>query len=216
MKRSIVWLVVPVFLAVIGGVGNAQQVDVGVTADENGLRSFHLAIGDYYHVPPPDVTVVRDHGIPDDELPVVFFLATQARVSPETIVQLRLEGWSWDRITFHLGLRPDIYYVPVSVPVQGPPYGHAYGYFRKHPRREWRRMHLGDADIVNLVALRFISEHEGIPPQEVIRLRSGGRPFVAVASEVRTEKAHREGAADHKGPQKGQGHKEGKGHGKRS
>jgi hypothetical protein len=219
MKGSLVWLVLPILLALTGGATRAQRVDVGITADEDGLRSFHLAIGDYYRVPAPDVMAVRDHGIPDDELPVVFFLAARSKVSPDTIVDLRLGGWSWDRITVHFGLGPDIYYVPCPVVVQGPPYGHAYGHYRKHPRGEWKKIHLDDDDVVNLVGLRFVSEHEGVPPQDVIRLRSDGRPFVAVASEVRKAKEHRDGGRSHKGQSKGDGdkhgHGEGKGHGKK-
>lgn len=213
MKRFLVLSIVAVLFAAPGV--TRAQVNVGVSLDEDGLRSFHMAIGDYYHVPQSEVMVVRDRGIPDDELPVVFFLAARARVSPRTVVDLRLGGWSWDRITVHYGFGPDIYYVPVPVMVEGPPYGHAYGYYKKHPRREWKKMRLGDDDIVNLVDLRFVSEHEKVAPQEIIRLRSAGKPFVTVASEIRKEKGRPGNHSGDAKPAKHGGHGQGKGHGKK-
>jgi hypothetical protein len=83
--------------------------------------------------------IVRDRGIHQEELPVVFFLAQRARVSPEAVVDLRLRGMNWMDITLQFGLSPDIYYVPVKSVKGGPPYGHAYGYCKKHPKKEWKK-----------------------------------------------------------------------------
>ena len=106
-----------------------------------------------------EVLIVRDRGIHQEELPVVFFLAQRARVSPEAVVDLRLRGMNWMDITLQFGLSPDIYYVPVKSVKEGPPYGNAYGYYKKHPKKEWKKMKFKDEDIVNQVNLKFISEH---------------------------------------------------------
>ncbi len=47
---------------------------------------------------------------------------------------------------------------------------------------------LGDDDVVNLVNLKFMSEHYGYPPEKIIKMRSGGKEFVSIYDEIRKEK----------------------------
>ena len=195
-------------IAVFVGTAPATDVQMGAAIGDGGLRSFYLGIGDYYHVPEREIYVMHDEGVPDDDLPVVYFLAERARVAPGAIVDLRLRGWSWDRITFHYGLGPEIYYVPVPVTAVGPPYGHAYGYYRRVPRARWRTIHLSDDDVVNLVNLRFVSEYRHVPPERVIALRGGGHHFTEVYSRPDLRPGHGEGGGRWHG---GEGHR---GHGK--
>jgi hypothetical protein len=59
--------------------GNSSaDVNIGATFTEDGLKEFHLAIGEFYTVPEKEVIVVRKTGIPEDELPVVFYIASRA------------------------------------------------------------------------------------------------------------------------------------------
>jgi hypothetical protein len=81
-------------------------------------------------------------------------------------------------------VQPDVYYVPVAV-VSGPPYGRALGHYKKKHKKEWRTIVLTDADVVNLVELRFLSEHYRVPPERIIELRGKDRDFVAIHAEVR-------------------------------
>lgn len=198
------------------------DVSVGLSADENGIREFHLAIGDFYRVPEQEVIIVRQRNIPDDELPVVFFIAQRARVRPEAIVDMRLKGDSWMDITLHFGLGPDIFYIPVKE-VSGPPYGKAYGYYNNRPRKEWKQIRLDDDDIVNLVNLRFMSKHYGYAPENVMRFRSNGEDFLKINADIRQEKGgkhHEEGSqgkmskGEGKGESKGEGNHGNKGEGK--
>jgi len=162
-------------------------VDLGISIGEEGVRSFYLSVGDYYRVPEREVIIIRERGIPYEEMPVVLFLAGRAHVAPGVIVDLRLRGMSWMDITFHYGLSPEIYYVPLRT-APGPPYGRAYGYYKKWPRKEWKKVRLGDNDVVNLVNLKFASEHYGCSPEEVIKMRSGGRNFVEINEEIKKGK----------------------------
>src|SRR4030042_2442417 len=73
--------------------------NLGVSIGNEGLRGFHFSVGEYYRVPETEVVVVRKRGIPDEELPVIFYLATRARVAPRAILDLRLRGLSWMEIT---------------------------------------------------------------------------------------------------------------------
>jgi hypothetical protein len=174
-------------------VSSAQtQWNVGISGGKQGIDSFNISIGEYYKVPQDEVVVIHKRGIPEDEMPVVFFLAQRAHVRPEVIVSMRMRNMSWMDITLHYGLSPEIYYVPVRVKHYGPPYGHAYGYYKKYPHKDWYKIRLSDADIINQVNLKFISEHHGYAPEEVMRYRSAGRDYTAIDYDIRQEKYHKE------------------------
>ena len=146
------------------------------------IGNFHVAVANYYRVPEREVIVLRERRIPDDEIPVALFIAQRAVVAPATIVDLRLRGDSWWEISVRFGIEPEVYYVPVAV-TPGPPYGKAYGHYKK-PRNRWNTIVLADADIVNLVQLRFLSDHYRVPPERIIELRRDQRDFVAIHVEV--------------------------------
>lgn len=165
----------------------ATQWNVGIQGGSQGIEGFQISIGEYYRVPEQEVIVVHRHGIPEEELPVVFFLAQRAHVSPNVIVDLRLHHMSWMDITLHYGLSPEIFYVPVTVNKHHP-HGKAYGYYDRYPRHQWKHIKLRDEDIVNQVNLKFISDHYGYAPDRVMRYRSEGRGFETINRDVRHEK----------------------------
>ena len=183
--RKVIVLLVLIAATLCSAIPRARAgVEFGISVGEEGLRSFNLSVGDYYRVPQREVVIIRERGIPYEEMPVILFLAGRAHVAPGVIVDLRLRGMSWMDITFHYGLSPEIYYVPLRT-APGPPYGRAYGYYKKWPRKEWKKVRLGDDDVVNLVNLKFASEHYGRSPEEVIKMRSGGRNFVEINEEIK-------------------------------
>ncbi|MBU4321448.1 MAG: hypothetical protein L6246_06070 [Thermodesulfovibrionales bacterium] len=181
------------------------SVDIGVSIGDEGLRGFYLAVGDYYRVPQREVVIIRERGMPYEELPVVYFIAGRARVAPEIIVNLRLGGMSWMDITLRYGLSPEIFYVPVRV---GPPYGKAYGYYMNKPKKEWKKIVFKDSDIINLVNLKFTSEHYKYSPNEVIKMREKGKNFVVINDEIK------KGKKEHKVKDKRQEKEKHKGKGK--
>ena len=157
----------------------AAQTAVSVNAR---VGDFHVAVANYYHVPEREVVVVRERHISDDDLPVVFFIAREAHVPPARVIALRQQGRSWWNISVGFGLRPDVYYVPVAY-APGPPYGHAYGHYKK-PKSQWNTIVLRDDDVVNMVHLRFLSEHYGIPPQQVMEARGRNSHVAAMYSDI--------------------------------
>ena len=113
---------------------------------------------------------------------------------------MRLSGLSWNDITVRLNLGPEIYYYPVPATVAvSAPYDRAYTYFRTHLRRRWHRARLDDAEIVNLVNLRFVTEYEHAAPARVMELRGGGHPFTTIYHDAREER-------DQGGRNRGRGH----------
>ncbi|UCD17583.1 MAG: hypothetical protein JSV44_01390 [Candidatus Zixiibacteriota bacterium] len=164
------------------------EVNVGLSLDKDGIKSFCLAIGEHFNVEEKKVVVVREAKIPDEDLPVVFFLASRAGISPDIIVKMRLGGKSWMDISLHFGLTAGVFYVPVKGN-PGPPYGKAYGHFKNRKKEQWGSVRLTDVEIADFVNLRFISERYGYSPDEVIKLRSSGKSFVSINSEVKAKKA---------------------------
>jgi hypothetical protein len=175
-----------------------KGVSVGISLSEGQLEAFHLAIGDHYGVPPSRVVGLRDrYRCRDEELPVAYFLAARARVEPTAVFELRARNRSWLDITFHYGLSPDIFFIPVRTDPAGPPYGKAYGYYRKRGAgNEWARAALSDSDLVALVNLRFLSERYGVPPESVMEMRGRQASFAVINDEIRngkTAKANQKG-----------------------
>ncbi len=149
-------------------------INLGFSIGNGGLNNFFLSAGDYYQAPQREVVVVQ-RDVPENDAPVVLYLARRAHCSPYKIIRMRRRGYSWWRITMALRLNPDIYYVPVRVERMGPPYGRAYGYYMHRGPR-----YLTDPDIVNMVNLRFISSYYHVPPEEIIERRDRGEDFASI------------------------------------
>jgi hypothetical protein len=219
--KKIIFLFIALMFLVPAASASAQNVSTGISISNGELQSFYLAIGDYYRVPESRVVYVRDHyRVRDEELPVVFFLASRARVDPQAIIDLRVrQRMSWLNITFHYGLTPEIYYVPVQR--VSPPYGNAYGHYKKH-KNDYKKVRLADADVVNLVNLRFMSEYHGVAAEVVMDQRGRGERFVVINDHYHKEKGKHRDQGDDRGKGKDKNDKgdkkdkkdKGKGHGK--
>ncbi|TVP59948.1 MAG: hypothetical protein EA351_01100, partial [Gemmatimonadales bacterium] len=142
------------------------QVSAGVVLDRDGLRVLQVAIGQVYRAPVREVQRYGPSRIHSDELPVVYFIAREARVSPEAVLALRDRGWSWMDVSRHLGLSPNVFVR--HLPRQGPPYGKAHGYWARQDRHLHR---LSDRQIVDYVNLAFWSDYHRQPVQRVITVR---------------------------------------------
>jgi hypothetical protein len=182
MKTKIV--LTSLLLGLLLAVPSWSQVSVSV-----GLPGFYLSIGNFFGYPQERVTYYHDRGIPDDDLPVLFFICKHAMVEPDVVLDLRIgRGWSWGQICEYYRISPDVFYYPVQN--YGPPYGHAYGYYKNYRSREdWdRNVRLRDIDVVNQVNLIFISKHYGYPPERVINMRDHGTSFANIERRVYREK----------------------------
>lgn len=132
-----------------------SQVHVGVGMDRDGLRHFELALGDMYGMP---VGPIPSYIYPD-ELPVIYLLAREARVSPEVVMSLREQGWSWIDITYHLGIDPYLYVhrLPRQTGYWGYR-GRTFGY-------------LTDRHIIDYVNLFFWADYHRRPVTQLIVIR---------------------------------------------
>ena len=163
-------------------------VSVGMTVGNEGLRNFYFSIGEFYRVPEKEVIVVRERGIPDEELPIVFFLAAKASVPYGQIIKWRVHNrWTWMKIAAKLKLGPEVFYVPVGVPVSGGVYGRIYGYYQQ-PRNKWAKIRLTDEEVMHCVNLHFISNYYGYKPVEVINMRHSGKNFIVINNDIKVKK----------------------------
>ncbi|HNS04693.1 MAG TPA: hypothetical protein PKH53_01650 [Candidatus Saccharicenans sp.] len=218
-KQLASWLLVIIFflmLELFSGPAplTAQNVNLGVSFADGRLLGFYFSISKYFNVPSETVIDIRSrYRLADEELPVVFFIARQARVEPALIINLRLKGLTWWDISVHFGLSPEIFYMPVTVVKIGPPYGRAYGYYRHYRgQKKWGEVILTDDDIINLVNLKFIAETHRVEPERVMEMRARGLRFVDIHDTIQMEKNR--GQAQDRGKaekQKGKSGKKGKG-----
>lgn len=175
-----------VFILAIEATGwvNAQ-VYTGTKIEKNGgLDSYHLSMGNYFNVAEKEILISAKKNIHEEELPVVFFTAQKTGMAPQVVVGLRAEGMSWMKIAQHFNLSPRIFYVPVAGKVKYTPYKKIYEYYQGNKSR----ITLSDTDIVNLVNLKFMSDHYGHDPQEVILMRSKGKTFPDIDDTFKQEK----------------------------
>lgn len=184
----------------------AADLNVGMSADEDRLKSFHLALSEHFQVDYNNIKATRDEIKNDEALPVVYFIAERARVHPRIVVSLRRQGKSWQQITTELGFSAGIFYVEVENPT--PPYGKALGHFKNRKKNQWHKISLTDADIVNLVNLQFVSQYNGMSPDNVVKLRSTGSTFMAINQQIKEAKKQNNVA------QAGNDQSNGKGNGK--
>jgi len=161
---------------------NAANFDIGISGSDRGINGFSLSIGDYYRVPAQEIIMI-ERSIPYEETSVVYFLAQHSHKSPRYISNLRLRGMSWWDISLHLGLDPRTLYVVDSRRYSGPPFGKAYGY-----QNEGRHHRLNDADIVELVNVRFLSTYHGISVDDVIERRNRGQQYMNIDDDYRMKK----------------------------
>lgn len=186
MRYRLVLLALTVFLlsGLSGSSEAGDNLDLGISLKDGKLNGFYLGVRDYYRVPEQEVVVIRERRLPDDEMPVAFFIARKAHVPPSEVIGLRLNGLSWMEITDNYDLDPEIYYIDYTY--REGPYGRAWGHYNGEQEE------LTDEDIVNLVNLKFLCERYKLPPESIIVLRSEGRSFVAVDYELRRRAELRE------------------------
>lgn len=204
MKKLVVGLAV---LFCLAGMASAQaQVQLGVSGGSNGISNFYLSIGSYFKVPQTQVTVIKQRNISDEQIPVVLFIAQKSHKTPDDVLELKAEGFSWMDVALRCGLGPDVFYV-ASGNTSGP-YANAYGKYKKYSKKKWSKIRLSDDDIVNFVNLRFISDKYRCKTDDVVAMRAKGQSFVNINANWNTRTAPEAVA-----PPANNGKKGGRGHG---
>jgi len=189
MKKFIIFSVYFSLIFLLPGSYSHAGVNVNVNLGGSESANYYRSIARYNNVSDDDVYFVRKKGVADEELPVIFYLASLAGVAPSIVAdEYRRPGITLNDLTRIFGLYPDIYHYPIKFKVDGPPYGKAYGYYRNKPKKEWKNIKLSNTDIINLVNLRFISESNGVDPEDIIKGRKAGKDFISIDYDIAKSK----------------------------
>ncbi|MGE5682312.1 MAG: hypothetical protein ACM34K_15705 [Bacillota bacterium] len=188
MKKRLMFAAV-LIMSVVGFTSNIfAQFNAGISIGDRGLRSFYLSIGNYYHVPEREVVVIHERRVPHDEIPVVFYVARHAHVSPEEVAAYRMRGCSWMEVSQHYGLGPDIY--GRQVVVDGPR-GNAWGYYKHNKHARVQTVYLSDPEIVSYVNTRIMTDSYGCSRDDVYRMRNQGYDYAKIHDRYYTAKYDR-------------------------
>lgn len=145
-------------------------------ADEAYLR----ATAQHFQVPPQEVRILAEWGLPTTEIPVVLFLSRRGGISPDALVSLRQNGASWSDLSARYQIGAGDYHVPVEGAVPDGILARAYERFEATPRSGWNSIRLTDREVVALVNLRFLTESLGIPPGRLLDAAGSQPDFVRI------------------------------------
>ncbi|MCE5300212.1 MAG: PAS domain-containing protein [Spirochaetia bacterium] len=185
-KRGLIAAIIlmcSVFVPAVMAVNASVNVNWNVSLETEG---YYTAVREYCRVQDSDIAEVRRYTIPDEQMPIVFFMASKAGVEPIRVIKMRNRGFSWQKIAKKLGLGPDVFYVAVHGRVNHEIFGPLYLKYDR-PRNDWRHIVLTDDDIYNWVNLRFICEHYGYTPERVIGMRGPKIGYIHINDNIRHE-----------------------------
>ncbi len=216
-------------LLACGAARAAVAFDVAVGMNVNEDTRIFLNVTNQVWQPAAPTAIIQRCRYPEDDFPVVAFLAFQSHRDPNFILQLRAEGYPWADIFYRVHVDPGVLFVGMDRD-PGPPYGRAWGYWRNHPRGGPQgRLYFSDRDVVGLVKVQTAARHFGASPYSVLDAQHQGRRVEVYTAGRWREKHGRdhwsEGRGDQAGPGRGHGDRghqggnpghgdEGKGHGK--
>jgi hypothetical protein len=99
------------------------DVTVGLRVNEDS-RIF-LNVANETWRPSGPTTIIRQCADPEDDFPVIAFLAYHSHRSPASILRLRRAGYDWSEIFYRLDVSPRVLFVGIDRD-PGPPYGKAW------------------------------------------------------------------------------------------
>jgi hypothetical protein len=98
------------------------------------------------------------------------------------VLALRRGGRSWAELANRYGVSPARLHVRLPGDADAGVLGRLYGEYRSRPSTAWVSIEIRDAEMINLVNLRFLSSYLGRAPAEVVRaLTAAGSPPAAFA-----------------------------------
>jgi hypothetical protein len=176
MKR---FLLLISLIALLSGSASlaATSFDVAVGVRVNEDTRIFLNVANETWRPTAPTTILRRCANPEDDFPVIAFLAYQSHRSPDYILSLRQAGYDWSDIFFRLNVSPGVLFAGMDRD-PGPPYGKAWGHWkREHVSYEGgrSRYRLSDRDVIALVKIQTAARHFGTSAYAVVHDRDGAR-----------------------------------------
>lgn len=158
-----------------GSASAGLDVCFGAALEIGDDTEVYLAVNArYFDREEQDVRRWHRHCAESDDLAVALFIARQSGRSPDDVLILRGQGLAWWEISLRLGVKPEVWFVPVRRE-PGPPYGNAYGRWKQHGKHGADRLALSDAELRDLVSVRILHEYYGVSAEIAMEWRSSGR-----------------------------------------
>jgi hypothetical protein len=193
MKRLVLLSSIALLLSSSAAMAAASfDVAVGLKINENS-RIFLNVANETWH-PAEPTAIVRRCSNPEDDFPVISYLAYQSHRSPQYILSLRQMGYGWSDIFFHLNVSPRVLFAGIDRD-PGPPFGKAWGYWQNEHRTHYSaksQYRLSDRDVVALVRIQTAARHFGTNAYAVMDARDGGRRADVYAANRWRERNHRD------------------------
>lgn len=146
--------------------------------DPDVVEAYFRALGEHFRVSPAELDVLAAWGLPPEHLAVALFVARCSGGSADAVIAQRRKGLPWAEIARGSGLDASSFHV---LPGGGPPgrLARIYDRFDAVPRAEWSSIELRDAEIVDLVNIRFLESVLGVAPFRVLEVATRFGSFVA-------------------------------------
>lgn len=142
------------------------------------LETYQLAVSNYYDVPLESVLDASDAGLPNEELPVLFFITDQTNASSTAILTARLDGQDWATIASDHNLSATDFHVHTNEEDSGARFNRIFHKFKDLTRQEFDRVELEDSDIIDLTNLRFLYRHYNYSQHIIMSQASQGKSFL--------------------------------------
>lgn len=175
MSRA-VGVILLVFAMITGLLMTAAAVDL--------KADYFKAISKYYGISVDEVKHVSQTGIADEELPVVFFIATKSSTKPGEVANSRHNGASWSTIYEKYSISAIDLYIIISKPIHSKVYGPIYEKFNTTPRRGWKEIKLADDEVVNMVNLKMMYSLHDYSVYDIMAMRDYGKTFARINQQV--------------------------------
>ncbi|RME18844.1 MAG: hypothetical protein D6800_15060 [Candidatus Zixiibacteriota bacterium] len=150
--------------------------------------SYLSTISSYFDVSYADVFAMTG-SIPNEEVPVVYFIASKCKSTPDEIMAMRQKEMSWMEVAGHCGLTAASFYTYMSGKIKSKTFAPIFEKFNSRPLTQWKNIELTDSDVINLVNLRLIYSSHDYNPFQVMEMRDLSTSWPRVDKKVALAKA---------------------------
>lgn len=195
-----------IVLAAFGAAAAANNFDVNVLwhpQPNDDVQVYLYASNVTYPAPREQVEAVfRQMSTPDQDYPVLAFIAHRAGVDIRRVWEYRQAKHSWSEVMSHFDVSPNALFVGELPHEPAPPYGKAWGHWRKN-QSEMKTRQVKDDDVRFWVGIRTVAMYSGVSPAIALERHEAGEriPHIAGAHYRTSESGRNARNATGKNPQ---------------
>lgn len=147
--------------------------------------TFDEALASYFNISDSVMARLAAVDIDSENLTVALFLAKIAGVEAEKMAAYRAQGDSWMDVMKSRNIEPTDLYFMISGDIQGKLFGPIFTKYDSTAQDKWDEIFFEDEEIIDLVNLRFVYQHNDYSAFKVMNLRESGNSWVTIYDTVR-------------------------------